>query len=331
MANRPPVTNIVIDPEGDLTLRVGSPSTRERAEIVVCSGTLCRTSTVFRRLLATKPRTGRWVVHLPVLEVAPLAAVLNVIHGRHGGLGGPWTTEKLYQIIKIVKQYQLHDAMKISMGPWFQAARTEMVQISSTIGKMISPRKFKAFCHIAWELGESKGFAKAASQLLRFLVVNKTGHLGYPDKAWLDNSHRTYRDFIQHYAPGIQDEKNGGVKLSYRDLENPTDFGPGRDLVSKWLCKRTVTVSKQYTNQCPSSKQTSYESVAYKASTKSSHSCTKKSTPEWQTTAVQQRADTEPSPATRQSWASSGPESRASGAIHSPVTRPRSVRVSKRC
>lgn len=195
---------------------------------------MCRASAVWAKMLGTKPAYGPWILHLPDDDGSSLLAILNAAHSKPTNLDKQNSVRSLFRIVQLVEKYQLHGAVKTTTDRWFESGLHQMVEATKITGDLISSTNFQYFLHIAWVLGRPKAFGKAACQLLRFLVTSKVGRLGYPTSVWVDNSHRTYGDFVKQYEAEIKDEKDGGVRRQYRDLESSHDFGPNGDLVSMW-------------------------------------------------------------------------------------------------
>ncbi|KAI1863191.1 uncharacterized protein JN550_009717 [Neoarthrinium moseri] len=138
-------TYIVVDPDGDLHLRVGcnrclgptrdEEHSHERRTIFVCeSRSLSRASPVWKRMLggpwkesrpANDPAPGEWTVDLPEDDPEAMGIMLNVIHSRFESL--PFLDEFLslsliYKITVLTDKYALTRLLR----PWAKSWSHQM-------------------------------------------------------------------------------------------------------------------------------------------------------------------------------------------------------------
>jgi len=156
------------------------PEGANRHHITVCSRTMCRASTVWAKMLGTKPAYGPWILHLPDDDGSSLLTILNAAHSKPTDLDKQNGVRSLFNIVQLAKKYHLYGALKTATDPWFDSALRQMVEATKKTGGWTTSTNLEYFVHMAWVLGRPKSFGKAASQLLRFLVTSKVGRLGYP-------------------------------------------------------------------------------------------------------------------------------------------------------
>ena len=99
-------TTIFLDSSGDLRLQVGP----KQQDYVVCSKTMERTSTVWKKMLSggfaeSKPLNTdtKWVVALPEDKPEPMLVVLNIIHSRFSFVPEKLTVLELYYILVLTE------------------------------------------------------------------------------------------------------------------------------------------------------------------------------------------------------------------------------------
>ncbi|KAI1388138.1 uncharacterized protein F4822DRAFT_303427 [Hypoxylon trugodes] len=154
--NQPPKTNVairspgeskvVIDPDGDLNLVVGS---RDSRTFVVCSKALARASPVWKTLLyggfaeSIQPdrSTGKeWIVNLPDDDAAAVQIILNILHYR-------------FDEIPISAHTILSDKYDLTrlLRPWVRGWRDGLAECVKT--ETLTVFGIECLSWITWELG----------------------------------------------------------------------------------------------------------------------------------------------------------------------------------
>lgn len=126
---------VIIDPDGDLRLRVGTtecvssePDHEHRtATVFVCeSKTLSRASPVWKAMLygpwresrdSNNPAQGEWVVELPDDKPEPMAMVLNIIHSRFETLPDVQSKDSIPELYELAVLSDKYDLAKV-FRPW---------------------------------------------------------------------------------------------------------------------------------------------------------------------------------------------------------------------
>lgn len=164
-------TTIYLDSSGDLRLQVGP----EQQNYVVCSKTMERTSTVWKKMLSggfaeSKPSNTNteWVVTLPEDEPEPMLIVLNIIHSRFSLVPEKLTLMKLYRVLVVTEKYDIIEITR----PW---ARQWMNCVRNTHSPLLM--------WIAWALGDATMFVATADMLVMRCKVDPDGRLVTP-KGW---------------------------------------------------------------------------------------------------------------------------------------------------
>ncbi|KAM7185917.1 hypothetical protein V8F33_012106 [Rhypophila sp. PSN 637] len=118
-------SRLILDPEGDLTLRVGQGNSAR--DYLVCSRTLARASPFFRTLLygpflEKRPTDGRpWQVALPEDDPDAAETILQVVHApfdkpSNEGRSSDATVDRLYAILVFVDKYGMRKVLR----PWIK-------------------------------------------------------------------------------------------------------------------------------------------------------------------------------------------------------------------
>ncbi|KAK2016779.1 hypothetical protein LZ32DRAFT_635712 [Colletotrichum eremochloae] len=157
---------LACDPRGDLTFRV------DQKDILVCSRTVARSSTVFRAMLFTgfaesKPEgESTWIVDLPDDEFHPTLLLLAMIHGHFGSVPNTLKPEELYELLVVADKYDMIHTLKPMVSTWYQPHKDAITVAGNEI-----------YLWIAWGLGDKKTFEDLALQLVLDSKVNKDGQL----------------------------------------------------------------------------------------------------------------------------------------------------------
>lgn len=169
-------TTIYLDSSGDLRLQVGP----EQQDYVVCSKTMERTSTVWKKMLSggfaeSKPSNTNteWVVTLPEDEPEPMLIVLNIIHSRFSLVPEKLTLMKLYRVLVVTEKYDITEITR----PW---ARQWMNCVRNTRSPLLM--------WIAWALGDATMFVVTADMLVMRCTVDLDGRLVTPKRWHLDDA-----------------------------------------------------------------------------------------------------------------------------------------------
>jgi hypothetical protein len=116
----PPAT--VMDPDGDLLLRVGAelPGV-QTTDFRVCSAAMRRASQVWKSMLfgpwsEAKPKKGTWVVNLPEDNPTALLVILTIIHGRFSDVPRGMWLPQLYDVLIALDKYDLMGLIQ----PWYK-------------------------------------------------------------------------------------------------------------------------------------------------------------------------------------------------------------------
>ncbi|KAI0442681.1 hypothetical protein F4803DRAFT_518165 [Xylaria telfairii] len=206
----PELSRTIIDPDGDLILRVGEtrciyiprsdarsnhgPDQNQEHEhelpviYVVCSKTLSRASPVWKKLLCggfaeSKPpcasSASDWVVELPDDNPKAMATILNIIHIRFGSL--PRTAdlisiEDLYQLTILTDKYDLTAVLRPWAAIWIKSAEEKHGPWKQ---KNHSPviSLTKRLLWIAWEMGDAGLFQRTSEELALHCSVDANGDL----------------------------------------------------------------------------------------------------------------------------------------------------------
>ncbi|KAI3321401.1 hypothetical protein HD806DRAFT_208173 [Xylariaceae sp. AK1471] len=202
---------VVIDPDGDLSLKVGETkclledvsqgggdSRRcDRASdhqhelpviYVVCSKTLSRASPVWKTLLyggfaESKPpcasNASDWVVELPDDNPKAMATVLNIIHSRYESV--PRATdlinlEDFYQLAVLTDKYNLTAILRPWASSWLKALKDKHKAWRREGTKPVVS-DLERLSWIAWEMGDRKLFETASIDLALHCSVDANGDL----------------------------------------------------------------------------------------------------------------------------------------------------------
>ncbi|KAK3317657.1 hypothetical protein B0T19DRAFT_405336 [Cercophora scortea] len=192
----------VIDPEGDLTLKVG----RESRCFVVSSMRLVRASRFFMAMLHGKFREGKaanknkssWVVKLPEDNASGFEVLLNIIHSRTSAVPYYITTRLLFRVTVLTDKYDLVSLLK----PW--TARWCNVLGSRPCCQKGAVRRL----WIAYELGNRGDFESMLERLVWKFSVDKNG-------SFLDHNGKRL-DKMLKYLPSLHGAIEGAIKYRWR-------------------------------------------------------------------------------------------------------------------
>ncbi|KAI1429660.1 hypothetical protein F5Y12DRAFT_329542 [Xylaria sp. FL1777] len=198
-------SRLVIDPDGDLSLKVGqikcvniSPNGEKSdhctldsdhdhelpAIYTVCSRTLSRASPVWKALLyggfaESKPSCASsasdWLVELPDDNPKAMATILNIIHSRFESIPRVKELvdiEDLYQLTVLTDKYDLTAILRPWASVWMEHAKEKWMLFSSM-------PQIERLSWIAWELGDSFLYGKATEHLAANCSVDTNGDLLY--------------------------------------------------------------------------------------------------------------------------------------------------------
>lgn len=148
------------DPDGDLTLIVGSGVSRQKMQ--VDSHALCRLSSVLRRMLRgnfleSKPESGPWIVNLPRDDPGAFAAIMDIVHGQFDQSSRHPTLSFLTKIVLLVDKYDMAKALRPVAQKWFNHVRPEAER------PLLHGRESVLF--VAWELGHAEVFDRVARRI----------------------------------------------------------------------------------------------------------------------------------------------------------------------
>ncbi|TRX89038.1 hypothetical protein FHL15_010057 [Xylaria flabelliformis] len=198
----------VIDPDGDLSLKVGEtrciyksgndvlsdqePDHEHQlpAVYIVCSKALSRASPVWKTLLyggfaESKPSSASsasdWVVELPDDDPKAMATILNIIHSRFDLL--PRITDlvnldDLYQLTVLTDKYDLTPLLRPWASIWINSA-TEKYNSWGCSSTSPVTSDLERLLWIAWELGDPDLFSKTSTTLAQCCSIDANGDLQY--------------------------------------------------------------------------------------------------------------------------------------------------------
>lgn len=130
-----PAARVIIDPDGDLQLSVGTANRFSRPTIFTCdSKTLSRASKVWKTMLYGPWKESRdasgnqneWVVELPDDKPKPMTTMLNIMHSRFENLpviGAQITLDELYELAVLSDKYDLAKMLRPWASSWLQPLR----------------------------------------------------------------------------------------------------------------------------------------------------------------------------------------------------------------
>lgn len=205
----PETSRLVIDPDGDLTLKVGQmrcintlpngsdsdrcdPGSDHKHELpviyTVCSRTLSRASRVWKALLyggfaESKPSCASaasdWLVELPDDNPKAMATILNIIHSRFESIPrikDPIDLEDLYQLTVLTDKYDLTAILRPWASSWMESAKEELGNWRDQGIDSFIPHLAR-LSWIAWEMGDPFIYESVLEDLARHCSVDINGDL----------------------------------------------------------------------------------------------------------------------------------------------------------
>lgn len=179
MATEESPSEIIIDPRGDVRLRVGrNQDDQSEVTFLACSRALARASPVLDRMLygnfleskensKANDRADGWTVHLPEDKPQPIRILLHLAHAQFHEIRDSLSIDKVYELTKLTHYYDATRLVVPWMGrlmPSIEDVLTSPVAASDTsIPKML---------WVSWELGLKDAFV----DLSRKLLMESKGH-----------------------------------------------------------------------------------------------------------------------------------------------------------
>ena len=143
----------ILDDNGDLKLVVGGADGESTRQIfIVCSRTLSRASTVFKRMLygqfkesaSTSRAEGQWTVHLPEDDPATMKLALAILHALFDRVPGTLDLNQLYELLILLDKWDMMLIVKPWAKIWFKKIRR--------IGNE-QPLEELRYMWVAWQVG----------------------------------------------------------------------------------------------------------------------------------------------------------------------------------
>lgn len=153
---------VTMDPDGDLTLRVGADTAAKTTDFRVCSATLRRNSPVFKAMFygtwteskPPKDSESQWVVSLPDDDPSGLQVILDIVHGNFDKVQITSGSLDLYQIVVAADKYDMFRCLR----PWAAEWRKEVAENLNGFFQ-------SSFVHVAWELGDESSYITGLKSL----------------------------------------------------------------------------------------------------------------------------------------------------------------------
>jgi len=156
---------IIVDPRGDLTLRIGLSDTGSGPAqfFQVCSRTLARVSPVLERMLYgsfaesnTQSQTD-WTIDLPEIKSTAFALLAYICHGHFDKIPKTLWTDELFDLVVLTHYYDCTPVL----APWAE-------RWLASIHEPASFRELKMYkvLFICQELGDKKTFEVTARRLV---------------------------------------------------------------------------------------------------------------------------------------------------------------------
>ncbi|KAK0726291.1 hypothetical protein B0T21DRAFT_336573 [Apiosordaria backusii] len=177
------VTTVLVDPDGDLILRIGGALESEpTADFLVCSSTLRRCSPVFKAMFfggawaeswKPSPSSGLpWIVSLPHDSPRDMQTLLHITHASFDSVPPSPSTEELYRILVLANKYDLSRKLSPWVSRWLKVMRDRSAEEIKTEERVWLIR-------IAWHLGDEKLYLMQLKDfILRACIVPAPGVLG---------------------------------------------------------------------------------------------------------------------------------------------------------
>lgn len=173
-----------IDPDGDLTLRVGGQTGKPVQSFRVCASALRRSSQVWKKMLfgpfkESKPACGPWLVDLPEDNPDALKILLHIVHANFQLVPSKPSLDELYGTFVLANKY---DMISVLM-PWARA----WVKVVQSFGTPSDGRSIASLMYIAWEMGQIGLQKEMMEHLVLHSSVDKDGRMVTADGVVLDN------------------------------------------------------------------------------------------------------------------------------------------------
>ncbi|KAH6997736.1 hypothetical protein BKA56DRAFT_664403 [Ilyonectria sp. MPI-CAGE-AT-0026] len=192
---------IEFDPTGDLYLIVGPSSQEMRVD----SRALCRSSTVFRKMLSetfaeAKPKKGEWRVRLPEDDVHPFALLMDIVHSVYERATPKMAASHLYQLCILTNKYDMAQALRPMASKWL-APYSSPQMLREPKGFSITNMMF-----IAWEMGHCVIFEALVKVVAWRHNSNRNNDLIYPNGTLLQDTCRfSSHGTLEHITKYRQD------------------------------------------------------------------------------------------------------------------------------
>jgi hypothetical protein len=158
-------TPITIDPRGDLTLKIGPPTTSKT--FLVCSRTLARASPVLNRMLygsfaESKPSndssgSGGWTISLPELNPHPFILLAHISHGAFNNIPKTLTIDELFDLIVVTHYYDCTPLLAPWAALWLSAVHEPASDNELEMYRVL---------FVSQELGDKRTFEITARRLV---------------------------------------------------------------------------------------------------------------------------------------------------------------------
>lgn len=191
---------IKFDPEGDLRLIVGSGS--DAQEMLVDSRALCRSTPVFRKMLAgtfaeAKPASGDWVVKLPEDNPNGFVILMDMVHHLYERTPNKPSLQELYDLTVLTDKYDMTRILRSKARLWFNCIAMARMAHFKTPFSMA-----KRLC-ICWEAGYKEQFSHLVKNVAKQVGVNEEGLLLLQQNTGvfdysniMGKSHRAWTNFV---------------------------------------------------------------------------------------------------------------------------------------
>lgn len=179
MATEESTSEVIIDPRGDIRLRVGQDQDgQKQVTFLACSRALARASPVFDRMLygsfleskansKAADRDGDWTVDLPEDKPQPMRILLHLAHARFHEIHDSLSIDEVYELTKLTHYY---DATRLVV-PWMGRLMPSIEDVlTSPVAE--SDTSIPKMLWVSWELGLKDAFL----DLSRKLLMESKGH-----------------------------------------------------------------------------------------------------------------------------------------------------------
>jgi hypothetical protein len=175
-------TTVIVDPDGDLVLRVGSARTAEITDFRVCSATLRRASPVLKAMLfgpwieskTRRESESQWEVTLPEDEPSGMGVILDIFHGNFDAVPASLETFTLFALVVAADKYDMFRCLRPFAASW----REETAQVLAD-GR-IAPR----LVYVARVFGDELSYVNGLRRLIMYSCLTaKRLDPGIPEDA----------------------------------------------------------------------------------------------------------------------------------------------------